>query len=453
MDNKSNKEEDLGFIGKSNEEVQDLAKGDAFCILPWIHMHPWPQGKVFPCCLSNTTVDDVVGDLNVQTIEEVYNGPQLRKMRKDFLHNKKHHSCTKCYEQESLGRTDSLRMKSNEEFLLQPHNWNKFENKMDLVKSTQNTGRVDDVNMAYMDIRFSNICNMRCRMCGPDLSSLWFHDAVDSRYNVTPTQAIHQIKKGSKDFLSQFDEYLPTVEKIYWAGGEPLIMDEHWYVMNKLVELGRTDVQVHYNTNLSKLVYKDNDAIDLWKNFKNINIGASLDDSHARAEYIRKGTVWADIENNIKRIKTELPDIDFYVSATVDFFNAISIVNFYRYMVKSKFINPEDFQVNILFGKPIYRATVHNQRIRNVALNKVRILLDELEGKDKLGRATNGFEMYKKFLDEEDKSFMISDTMKEIKEMDTFRKENFFMVFPEFQDYDLLYDKVDIKEEFTRQNG
>ena len=63
--------------------------------------------------------------------------------------------------------------------------------------------------------------------------------------------------------------------------------------MNKLVELGRTDVQVHYNTNPSKLVYKDNDAIELWKNFKNINIGASLDDSHARAEYIRKGTVWS----------------------------------------------------------------------------------------------------------------------------------------------------------------
>ena len=122
-------------------------------------------------------------------------------------------------------------------------------------------------------------------------------------------------------------------------------------------------------------------------------------------------------------------------------------------MVKSKFIKHEDFQVNILFGKPIYRATVHNQRIRNIAINKVRDLLEELEGKDKLGRATNGFEMYKKFLDEEDKSYMLPDTFKEIKEMDTFRKENFFMVFPEFQDYDLVYDGADITEEFKRQDG
>ena len=158
-------------------------------------------------------------------------------------------------------------------------------------------------------------------------------------------------------------------------------------------------MQVHYNTNLSKLVYKDNDAIELWKNFKNINIGASLDDSHARAEYIRKGTVWSEIEDNIKRIKTELPDIDFYVSATVDFFNAISIVNFYRYMVKNNFINIEDFQVNILFGN-IYHNS-NNQRIKNVALNKVRILLEELEGKDKLGRTTNGFQ---KRSPDEDKS-------------------------------------------------
>ena len=438
---------------KSDKEIKQLAEGDAFCILPWIHMHPWPQGKVFPCCLSNTTADDVVGDLNEQTISEVYNGEQLRKMRNDFLNNKKHHSCTKCYDQEALGRSDSLRMKSNEEFLLQPNEWNKFENKMELVKSTEESGKVKDVNMAYMDIRFSNICNMKCRMCGPDLSSLWYHDAVDSKYNFTPKQAIHQIKKGSEDFLSQFDAYLHTVEKIYWAGGEPLIMDEHWYVMNKLVELGRTDVQVHYNTNLSKLTYKDYGAIELWKNFKNINIGASLDDSHARAEYIRKGTVWGDIENNITRIKTELPNIDFYISATVDFFNAISITDFYRYMVEKEFIKLEDFQLNILFGKPIYRATIHSKEIQDNAIKNVKELLTEIKDKDKLGRATNGFSMFQKFLEGEDKNYMLPDTFKEIKEMDTFRKENFFNVFPEFEEYKNVYSEVDINEEFTRQDG
>ena len=118
-------------------------------------------------------------------------------------------------------------------------------------------------------------------------------------------------------------------------------MDEHWYVMNKLVELGRTDVQVHYNTNLSKLTYKDYDAIELWKNFKNINIGASLDDSHARAEYIRKGTVWSDIENNITRIKTELPNIDFYISATVDFFNVFPEFEEYKNVYSEVDINEE----------------------------------------------------------------------------------------------------------------
>ena len=447
------KEEDKGFIDKTADEVRELAKGDAFCILPWIHMHPWPQGKVFPCCLSNTTADDVVGDVNVQTIDEVYNGQQLKRMRRDFLANKKHHSCTKCYDQEALGRIDSLRMKSNEEFVLQPDNWHKFENKIDLVKSTQKTGRVDEVNMAYLDIRFSNICNMRCRMCGPDLSSLWYHDAVDSIYNVTPKQAIYQIAKGSKDFLSQFDQYLHTVEKIYWAGGEPLIMDEHWYVMNKLVELGRTDVQVHYNTNLSKLKYKDNDAIELWKNFKNINIGASLDDSHQRAEYIRKGTVWSEIEDNMRRIRDELPSLDFYVSATADFFNTHSIVDFYNYLLKEKFIDVKDFQVNILFGKPIYRATCHKPKYRNESLQRIKELIKFLEKEDKLGRALNGFIQLQNFLEREDKSYMLPDTMKEIKEMDTFRKEDFFSVFPEYADYSGLYKEVDITEEFQRQDG
>ena len=61
--------------------------------------------------------------------------------------------------------------------------------------------------------------------------------------------------------------------------------------------------------------------------------------------------------------------------------------------------------------------------------------------------------MFQKFLEGEDKNYMLPDTFKEIKEMDTFRKENFFNVFPEFEEYKNVYSEVDINEEFTRQDG
>ena len=94
----------------------------------------------------------------------------------------------------------TLRKRSNEEYIDMVHNPH-GTNQMEHVRSTHEDGSVDGVNMTYMDIRFSNICNMRCRSCGPDLSSQWFNDAVDSEFNMTPTQPIHQIKKGSTDFL------------------------------------------------------------------------------------------------------------------------------------------------------------------------------------------------------------------------------------------------------------
>ena len=108
-------------------------------------------------------------------------------------------------------------------------------------------------------------------------------EAVDSKFNRTPEQKILQIRKGNTAFMEQFDPYLHTVEKIYWAGGEPLLMDEHWYIMNKLVEMGRTDVRIFYNTNFSKLTYKDEDAVELWKKFKNV----SRDLSRGRVEWLR----------------------------------------------------------------------------------------------------------------------------------------------------------------------
>ena len=155
----------------------------------------------------------------------------------------------------------------------------------------------------------------------------------------------------------------------------------------------------------------------------------------------------------MRRIRDELPSLDFYVSATADFFNTHSIVDFYNYLLKEKFIDVKDFQVNILFGKPIYRATCHKPKYRNEALQRIKKLIKFLEKEDKLGRALNGFIQLENFLEREDKSYMLPDTMKEIKEMDTFRKEDFFSVFPEYEDYSGLYKEVDTTEEFQRQDG
>lgn len=424
-----------------NINPEKLMQDEAFCIIPWIHMHPWPDGRVFTCCLSE--LHTPIGNLNEQSLEEVWNSDTMKQFRLDLLNGKKISNCNRCYEQEKHGH-ETLRIRSNQEYLLLKNN--PYGNKkVHVVESTNADGSVDQMNMTYMDIRFSNICNMRCRTCGPDLSSQWYQDAVDSNYNKTPSQAIHQIRKGSTSFMETFDPYLDTVEKIYWAGGEPLIMDEHWYIMNKLVEMGRTKIdtpmRVYYNTNFSKLVYKEQDAIELWKKFDMIGVGASIDASGKRGEYLRKGTVWKDIVANRERMLTECPDIDFHVSATVSLFNALNITDFFMELVDSGFLKPEEFAVNILLGKPVHRATVLPEHLRKEAQRKIANLLEWLEGKDKLGRTTNTFKAFHSFLDGDD-THLLDEALADIKEMDRFRAENFFDVHPEFEEFRDRYNEI-----------
>ena len=433
---------------KSDKELDDLVKGDAFCVLPWIHMHPWPDGRVFTCCLSEH--DTPVGNLNDQTLEEVYNSETMKKFRTAMLDNKKISNCNRCYEQEGYGH-ETLRMRSNEEFMQDHRDW---DSKRDVVKSTREDGTVDGgVNMTYVDMRFSNICNMRCRTCGPDLSSQWFNDAVDSKYNKTPDTAILQIKKGKTyDFMQTFDKYIPTIEKLYWAGGEPLIMDEHWYIMNKLVENGQTHpsspMRIFYNTNFKALTYKDNDAIELWNKFDPncISVGASLDDSGVRGEYIRKGTIWSETVKNRQRMKDECPDIDFNISCTISMFNVLNIDKFFWEMVDTDIIGIEDFAINILLGKHIHRCTVLPERFRKQAQENILRLINKVERFDNLGRTTSTFKSLHKFL-EDDMSHLIISSMREAKELDRFRSETLFEAIPELAEIPELVNAYDNAEE------
>lgn len=422
-------------INKTVEEIKKLAEGEAFCILPWIHMHPWPDGRVFTCCLSEH--DAPIGNLNEMDLDECYNSDNMKSFRLDMLDNKKVSNCNRCYELEEVGH-DTLRKRSNDEFIFEKYGLH--EDKSPIVQKTKLDGSLDEVHLTYMDIRFSNICNMRCRTCGPDLSSQWFEEAVDSKFNRTPEQKILQIRKGNTAFMEQFDPYLHTVEKIYWAGGEPLLMDEHWYIMNKLVEMGRTDVRIFYNTNFSKLTYKQEDAVELWKKFEHVSIGASLDAGWEKGEYLRKGTIWADTMANRERLKQELPQHDFNISCTVSIFNVLDVCDFYRKLCEIEFIEPKDFGVNILLGKHVHRATVLPLHMRQRAIEKIKETLAWIEGKDQVGRATDTFNSLLQFMEGDD-SHLLSDSMQEAKEMDRFRAETLFEVFPELSDISSYYNE------------
>ena len=393
---------------------------DVMCILPWIHMHPWPNGKTMLCC--DSPWENNIGDLRENTLEEVWNSERMKQIRLNMLNGKKCKECVRCYEKEEKGH-DSLRVRSNKDWL-EPH-WDKVEN-------TNTDGSLDDLHIVYLDFRFSNVCNLRCRYCGPELSSNWYADAKASTFNVSPTERIIQIRKDVDNFMEEFDPMLEHIEQIYWAGGEPILMDEHWGIMNRLVEMGKTDIRIFYNTNFTTLEYKGQSVLDLWKNFDNISVGASLDAEGIRGEYQRKGTVWEDVENNIIELRERSPEVDFYISATVSAYNAWHITDFHRSWVDKGYIKPADWYMNVLLNNQRFRMSVLPETLRKEIKYKWEKHLAWLEPQDHIGRATDGYKSAIKFLDD-DHTHLLDEFKAFNVEFDKLRDENFDDVYPELK--------------------
>jgi len=400
---------------------EDHKDSKTMCILPWIHMHPWPNGKTMLCCDSPWETN--IGDLRENSLREVWNSPAMRQVRLNMLQGKSCKECVRCYEKEKYGH-DSLRVRSNRDWL-EPH-WDK-------VAKTNADGSLDDLHIVYLDFRFSNVCNLRCRYCGPELSSNWFQDAVKSSFNQTPTESVIQIRKDVEGFMEEFETMLPHIEQIYWAGGEPIIMDEHWHIMNRLVELGKTDIRIFYNTNFTKLRYKQHNVIDLWKNFKHISVGASLDAEGARGEYQRKGTNWDDVVANIEELRSRAPEIDFYVSSTVSAYNAWHLPDFHRSWVEKGYIRAGDWYVNVLLNNPRFRMSILPQDFKEQIKYKWEKHLRWLEPQDHIGRATEGYRSAIKFLDD-DHTHLFDEFKRFNTEFDQLRSEDFASVFPELAD-------------------
>jgi sulfatase maturation enzyme AslB (radical SAM superfamily) len=344
----------------------------------------------------------------------------MKQVRLNMLNGKKCKECVRCYEKEAKGH-DSLRVRSNRDWL-GPH-WDK-------VAKTNADGSLDDLHIVYLDFRFSNVCNLRCRYCGPELSSNWYADAKASTFNISPTERVIQIRKDVDNFMEEFDPMLEHIEQIYWAGGEPIMMDEHWGIMNRLVEMGKTDIRIFYNTNFTTLTYKKHNVLDLWKNFDNISVGASLDAEGVRGEYQRKGTVWADVENNIKQLKETSPEVDFYISATVSAYNAWHITDFHRSWVDKGYIKPADWYMNVLLNNERFRMSVLPQRLRAEIKAKWQKHLRWLEPQDNIGRATEGYKSSMLFLDD-DHTHLLEEFKAFNIEFDKLRDENFDEVYPE----------------------
>jgi len=398
-----------------------LTKSKTFCIYPWMHMHAWPTGEAWPCCHAEMAAGPV-GNCHTDTMKSIWNSEKMRGLRNDMLSETPNKYCVRCYEQEESG------------FFTGRQSANKHHgHQISRIDSTHLDGTCADFEMTYWDVRFSNLCNLSCRSCGHIFSTSWYKDQVKLAGPewAKNNKVMNYAGRHKTDMWEQLLEHIDYVEQIYFAGGEPLMMEEHYLILEELERRGRFDVRLIYNTNFTEVKLKDRYVFDYWKKFDSVAIGASLDAMGPRAEYIRKGTDWDQVERNRARMMEICPDVDFYISPTLSILNAWHVPDFHKDWVNKGYIRPQDLNINILQDPIHYRIDIATKEYKQILKDKFTDHLEWLRPLDQLKRATVGFESAINFMMSTDNTAYIDQFWLKSHQLDEIRKETLLKVLPE----------------------
>jgi len=391
---------------------------NTFCILPWIHLYANPDGNVLPCCVGDYRLP--LGNVQKNTIKEVWNSDKFKDMRLNMLAGKKCNECVSCYNDEEANNR-SFRQSSNKQY-------SEF---LSIVDDTNDDGSLDNITLKYLDIRWSNICNFKCRSCsGTYSSSLAKEEARDKIYIFAGG--------NSNDFLyKQIEPYLSSINEIYFAGGEPLLMDKHYEILNTLIDTNNTDIKIRYNTNLSSLKYKDIVVTDLWKEFSNLHVSVSLDSWSERAEYIREGTDWNRIISNLRFIKQECPQIHIGIASVISVFNVYTLPDFIEYMNDNDLIDKDMYAVMYSLINPnFYSFNIFPNLLKQQIIDKLTKVNYNTQLQTQIN---NVISLLKK--SHFDPALQV-EFKKNTEHFDSIRNKSFIKTFPELKNF---YEGIQIK--------
>lgn len=286
----------------------------SFCILPFKSIFVRPDGKVSPCCVAQELNSNV--NVNTHSIKEVFNCDELKSIRKKMVSGEYPVECKSCWDRE---RTSSSSYRID---------WN---DKLGTEYQMESDGYVVP-DFEFIDVRLSNLCNFKCIMCGYEFSSNHYNDAHKKL-------GLPKVLNIRNNFTDELKDYISNIKYVYFAGGEPLIMNEHFQILEYLHKTNR-DITIYYTTNLSTIKFDIVDLTDMWKDFKFVEIEISLDGLYERGESIRVGMDSQKVINNIYKLQES--NIRYRISYTVGSYNIDGIYEFLNEAKRLKIILSED---------------------------------------------------------------------------------------------------------------
>jgi radical SAM protein with 4Fe4S-binding SPASM domain len=429
--NKINDHNEKMFLGidvpRNNLDYQQLSikhrdlleNSKVFCMLPWVSMYIEPNSKVRPCCESL----EPIGDCSQQSLEEIWNAPAIKQLRKDMLAGNRSSACKKCYFfEDNLNKRNSIRQESLKE----------FGKHIALVDQTDADGGFKNFKLLNLNLKHNNLCNLSCRMCNLTNSTSW-HGPAKHIGIINNNDTVIKIAGDKKiDVLSQVHQHLDTCQQILFEGGEPLMIEEFWHMLDILDEKKRYDVKLSYNSNLTQYKLKGRSIFDIWKKFDDIHVGASLDAEGSRGEYLRPGAKWESILDFRAKMIAEAPHVYLEVQPTVTIFNVLHLPDFHRSWVEKGLITPSQWKINFLHYPKYMSVLTLPPELHNTVKEKYCSHIEWLRRYDQFGKAISTFESVI-FALENSLPFDAEDFWENTKKLDQYYKVDFLKVFPELQ--------------------
>jgi len=303
---------------------------NTFCIAAHRGFYLDSDKKVKPCCVFDD-FDEKLFYKNDMSFDDVYNSTQFRNLRNELDNGIVPKGCSRCFD-----GTINHRQNMNSIF---------FSDNIDIVDD-MGLGEISNI-IEYIDIRSSNYCNFKCRMCGPTYSTSWETDMKLLDKDFKPI-----VDRKDTSWFSLIESNIDNIKYFYMAGGEPLMMPEFEYLINKL-SYRSNEVRLFINTNLSLLNIRDKSLIDFIENFKSIDLFISCDGFDKIGEYQRTGFSTKKFETNLnillENIKNKNQFNEIQIIYVITAINVFDIFNFRNKLVNN--FNLPDSVINFQFAK------------------------------------------------------------------------------------------------------
>ena len=380
-----------------------------FCSLAWTHQFVGSGGRLKPCCRFQGGTIPKEHDLRTgKPLQELFHSDFMQEVRAKMLKGEEVSGCTRCYEEERAGKKRSLRQYYNSEARI-------------------NSGASwEQPEIRYLELSFSNLCNLKCRMCDPNFSIEWYKDWEELEGK---SLGAHKIRTIDPSLLQSS---LSNLRHLKLTGGEPFMIPEYRRVLEMLVDQGiASQVYLNYSTNLT--VMPSIELIRLWKKFKSIEIAFSLDGVGPVIEYVRHPTRWTKVEQVTKLLLSLSKEMNLTcgLRPSIMVYNVLDLPNIVRWwksQVDAHYIQPytEESWVN-----PTHVTFPRQLSLKVLPAEQKRMVREHLMQAAPSERWAENFDHFCKFMEAEDRSDLLPEFRRYTNTLDRLRSEDFSRVVPQ----------------------